>query len=66
MISFSEEIERQRAFLRQFIDLNWNFIFAKNRHGRFVLVNQAVAEIYGTTVEELTGKTDKPPSVKLM
>lgn len=53
-----EEISRQRAFLRQVIDLDRNFIFAKDREGRFVLVNRAVADAYGTTVEELLGKTD--------
>ena len=51
-------LEVQRAFLRQIIDLDPNFIFAKNREGRFTLVNQAVASAYGTTVEELIGKTD--------
>lgn len=54
----AEEVSRQRAFLRQVIDLDRNFIFAKDRQGRFVLVNQAVAEAYGTSVEDLTGKTD--------
>jgi len=57
-----EERERmqteQRAFLRQVIDLDRNFIFAKDREGRFTLVNQAVAEAYGTTVDGLIGKTD--------
>ncbi len=49
---------KQEAFLRQVLDINPNLIFAKDREGRFTLVNQAVAEIYGTTVEELIGKTD--------
>lgn len=49
---------RQRSFLRQVIDLNPNFIFAKDREGRFTLVNHAVAEAYGTTVEDLLGRTD--------
>jgi len=31
-------------------------IFAKDREGRFLLVNRALAEAYQTTVEELTGK----------
>jgi PAS domain S-box-containing protein len=53
-----EELERQRAFLRQVIDINPNFVFAKDRAGRFTLVNQAVASLYGTTVEDLLGKTD--------
>ncbi|MBI3834108.1 MAG: PAS domain S-box protein [Planctomycetes bacterium] len=48
----------QADFLRQILDINPNLIFAKDREGRFTLVNQALADIYGTTVEELTGKTD--------
>jgi PAS domain S-box-containing protein len=53
-----QELEKQRAFLRKVIDVDPNFIFAKDRDGRFTLVNQAVADAYGTTVEDLTGKTD--------
>jgi two-component system cell cycle sensor histidine kinase/response regulator CckA len=51
-------LEAQRAFLRQIIDLDPNFIFAKDRQGTFTLVNQAVADAYGTSVEKLIGKTD--------
>jgi PAS domain S-box-containing protein len=50
--------EEQRRYLRQVIDLNPNFIFAKNRKGEFTLVNEALARTYGTTVNELLGKTD--------
>ena len=53
-----ETLEKQRAFLRQVIDIDPNFIFAKDREGRFTLVNRAVADAYGTTVEGLIGKTD--------
>jgi two-component system, LuxR family, sensor kinase FixL len=53
-----ETLEKQRGFLRQVIDIDPNFIFAKDREGRFTLVNQAVADAYGTTVESLIGKTD--------
>src|SRR4029077_20334138 len=53
-----ETLEKQREFLRQVIDIDPNFIFAKDREGRFTLVNQAVADAYGTTVEDLIGKTD--------
>ena len=52
------ELDAQRRFLRQVIDLNPSFIFAKDRAGRFTLVNRALAEAYGTTVEDLLGKTD--------
>jgi PAS domain S-box-containing protein len=53
-----EELRRQREFLRQVVDTSPNFIFAKGRHGRFTLANQAMAEAYGTTVEGLLGKSD--------
>jgi PAS domain S-box-containing protein len=46
------------ARLRQVIDLVPHFIFAKDAEGRFLLVNRAVAEAYGTTVQALRGKTD--------
>jgi PAS domain S-box-containing protein len=54
----AEELARQRTFLRQVIDMNPSFIFAKDRFGRFTLVNKAVAEAYGTSVEKLLGMTD--------
>ncbi|HEY8118578.1 MAG TPA: EAL domain-containing protein [Methylophilaceae bacterium] len=53
-----EELARQHKFLRQVIDLDHNFIFAKNYEGRFVLVNQALAEAYGISVEHLLDRTD--------
>jgi PAS domain S-box-containing protein len=52
------QLAEQRAFLRQVIDLDPNFVFAKDRDGRFTLVNQAIAEAYGTTVDGLLGKRD--------
>lgn len=52
------KLEEQRKYLRKIIDLNPNFIFAKNRKGEFTLVNEALAKTYGTTVNELLGKTD--------
>lgn len=51
-------VQQSRDFLRQVIDINPHFIFAKDRDGRFTLVNQAVADAYGTTIEGLIGKTD--------
>jgi PAS domain S-box-containing protein len=53
-----QELEDQHAFLRQVIDFIPHFIFVKDRQGRFTLVNEAVAQAYGTTVQDLTGKTD--------
>lgn len=51
-------LREQQLFLRHIIDTCPNPIFVKDKNGRFVLVNQAVAEVYETTVEDLTGKTD--------
>lgn len=52
------ELAEQRAFLRQVIDLNPSFIFARDRQGRFTLVNESLARAYGTSVTDLLGKTD--------
>ena len=51
-------LQEQRAFLRTTIDSNPNIIFVKDREGRYTLVNQAFADFFGTTVEEVLGKTD--------
>src|SRR6266581_6827876 len=53
-----EKLRRHERLLRQIIDANPSLIFVKDWDGRFVLVNQATAEIYGTTVDSLVGKTD--------
>ena len=52
------ELQEQRAFLRQVVDLNPSFIFAKDKQGEFTLANRTLANAYGTTVENLIGKTD--------
>jgi len=54
----TEELRRAHTFMRQVIDTDPNFIFAKDREGRFMLVNKAIADVYGTTVDNLVGKTD--------
>lgn len=53
-----EALRTQQEFLRQVIDSNPDLIFTKDRTGRYTLVNQAMAAAYGTTVENLLGKTD--------
>ncbi len=52
-------LEQQHRFLRQVIDLNTSFVFAKDRDGRFTLVNKALADAYGSTPEEMVGKYDE-------
>ena len=51
-------LRESESRLRQVIDLVPHFIFAKDSDGRFILVNRAVADAYGTTVDGLLGKKD--------
>jgi PAS domain S-box-containing protein len=67
-IDVTAEVARQRAdqaalresasFLRRVIDLAPNMVFVKDRQGRFVLVNEALARCYGAQVDAVVGKTD--------
>jgi len=50
--------EAERRQLRDIIDHIPHLVFAKNRAGEFLLVNEAVADAYGTTVSALEGQTD--------
>ncbi|TWT46027.1 Blue-light-activated protein [Phycisphaerae bacterium RAS1] len=52
------ELLVQRTFLRNVLDTDPNLIFVKDYDGKFVLVNRAVADIYGTTVDAIVGKRD--------
>lgn len=54
-----KKLKRQEQFLRQIINTIPSPIFVKDWEGRFVLVNQAMADIYGSTIEDLEGKTDR-------
>ncbi len=62
-ITKSKEVEKimllKEERLRQIIDLVPHLIFARDMEGRFILVNRAVAEICGTTVENIIGKKDE-------
>ncbi|MDC8449886.1 MAG: PAS domain S-box protein [Nitrospira sp.] len=52
------ELHRSHTFLRQVIDTDPDLIFAKDREGYFTMANKAVADWYGSTVEDLVGKSD--------
>lgn len=51
-----QETKASEARLRQVIDLVPHLIFAKDRQGTYLMINQAVADRYGMSVEEITGK----------
>ncbi len=52
------DLVKSQSILRKVLDTDPNMIFVKDMEGRFVLVNEAVADTYGTTVENLIGKSD--------
>lgn len=54
----TSEINGQRDFLRQVIDMCPNYIFVKDRAGRFTLANRAMAEAYGRTPDQMIGRND--------
>lgn len=51
-----EALAQQKDFMRQVIDTDPSLIFVKDIDGRFLLVNQAMASVYGKTPEELVGR----------
>ncbi|NJO80508.1 MAG: PAS domain S-box protein [Cyanobacteria bacterium RM1_2_2] len=51
-------LANQQVFLRNIIDAVSSAIFVKDWQGRFLMANQATADIYGVAVEEVIGKTD--------
>lgn len=54
--SLRNQVKNQTQELRQIIDLVPHMIFAKDWQGRFLLVNKAMADSYGMTAEQLTGR----------
>lgn len=55
----TEELDRSRSNVRQVLDLVPNIIYAKNREGRFLLANQAMADSLGLHSEDLVGVRHK-------
>ncbi len=54
-----EKLQQSEQKLRQVIDLVPHFIFAKDKNGQFLLANQAIADAYGITVEQLLNMKDE-------
>jgi two-component system, cell cycle sensor histidine kinase and response regulator CckA len=52
------EVRRQKEFLGKVIDTTPSLIYVKDWEGRFVLANEAMAALYGTTAAELEGRTE--------
>jgi len=57
--SSQEALQHEQALLRQVIDAVPSVIFVKDREGRFLLGNEALARYYGTSVENLIGLSNE-------
>lgn len=57
-VAVEHALQASEQRFQQVIDLVPHFIFAKDMNGRFIVVNRATAEVYGTTVAGLLGKYD--------
>ncbi|MCY2993484.1 MAG: PAS domain S-box protein [Planctomycetota bacterium] len=53
-----EVLAEERTFLRQIIDTTPDIILVKDQEGRYVLGNRAAARFFGSTVQDMVGKTD--------
>ena len=51
------ELRRQKNLMWQVIDMDPNMIFVRDTAGRFLLANQAIADLYAVTIQQLVGKT---------
>lgn len=51
-------LREQKSFLYKVIDMNPSYIFAIDWYGRYTLVNQSFADLYGKSLEDIIGKTD--------
>src|ERR1700752_1997454 len=55
----SETMSVTIAMLQQVLDHHPDLIYIKDSSGRFLVANPAVANFYGTTVDQLIGKSEK-------
>ncbi len=53
-----EELREKEDFTRRVVDNIPVCIFVKDREGRYLLVNRQMAELHGTTTEDMIGKTN--------
>jgi PAS domain S-box-containing protein len=53
----TRDLQTQKSFLQQVIDMTPNHIFVKDLEGRFTLVNRTLAEAHCRRIEDLIGKT---------
>lgn len=54
-----KRLRKNRNFLLRVIDTVPNNIFVKDKSGKYLMVNDSLAELYNTTPKEMIGKTDR-------
>lgn len=52
------DLQRQQAFLSQVLDVVPSAIAVKDEQGRFLLLNQAAASLYGYPIEQILGRRE--------
>ncbi|OMP66173.1 ATP-binding protein [Domibacillus epiphyticus] len=58
MAETNDQLANQRLFLKKVIDMNPNFIYAKDNFGNYTIVNKALARLYKTEPEKMVGKNE--------
>ena len=54
----NKKLCEQQKFLFQVIDLNPNYIYARDNQGRYTLLNKSYALLMGLDIQDMIGKTD--------
>jgi len=57
-VKMERRLRDNEKFLRKIIDTDPNIIFVKDKQGRYILVNQAMADLYCSSPDDMVGKTD--------
>ena len=53
------ELALQKKLMWQVIDTDPNLIYVKDAAGKFLMANQALADLYGMPMQDMIGKTDE-------
>ncbi len=53
-----DALKKSELLLRSIVDATPVCIYVKDFHGKYIFVNKFIADLYGTTREEMIGKTD--------
>ena len=63
-IQTNNELQKQQHFIQQVIDTDPNLIYVKNEEGTFQLINQAVADLHGSTKKDVINMLNASPKAR--